>query len=136
MSDLSVTAASCIAGSDAVIDLAHNAGETITAGQAVCLNSSTKWVKADADSATALLRTATGIALNGASLDQPLAVQKGGSITLGATLTANTSYFLSNTAGGICPLADVGTGEYLQLIGIATSTTVLKLSLLATGVAN
>jgi len=132
MADLSVTPASCVPGSDARTQQGI-AGETITAGMAVYKAAATgKWMKADAEAHTAL-----GIALTGSSLNQPIVVQTGGDLTLGATLTANTPYFLSGaTAGGICPIADVGTGEYLQEIGIAISTTVLRLTLTSTGVAN
>lgn len=137
MADISITGTNVISVGGATIDRSHNAGETITAGQAVYLDSTAKkWKKADSNSATAEVRTAAGIALNGAVLDQPIGVQKGGDITIGATLTANTAYYLSDTPGGICPLADVGTGEYLQLIGESISTTVLRLSFLTTGVAN
>jgi hypothetical protein len=136
MADLSITAASVVRGANART-VVGDAGEAITAGQAVYKSSSTgKWMKADADSAIAEARSATGIALTGSSLNQPIVVQTGGEITIGATLVANTSYFLSSAAGGICPLADVGTGEYLQLIGIAKSTTLLDISFQATGVAN
>ena len=136
MSDLAITAANCVPASTVAIK--HGvAGETITAGMAIYKASATgKWMKADSDSATAEARTATGIALCGSSLNQPISYMESGDVTLGATLVANTSYFLSNTAGGICPLADVGTGEYLQLIGIATSTSVLRVNMTATGVAN
>lgn len=133
MADLTVTAASCVKGSDAVTEDGL-AGETITAGQAVYRAADGLYYKADADGATALIRTARGIALNGASQYQPLQIQKSGSLTLGATLTAGVTYYLSNTAGGICPLADVGSGEYFHIIGIAMSTTVLKMALSYSGV--
>lgn len=136
MADLSITAANVLAGAGAKTELG-TAGEAITQGQQVYQASDTgKWMKADADSATAEARTARGTALCAASASQPIVVQKSGDITIGATLTANTAYYLSSTAGGICPLADVGTGEYMQLIGLAISTSVLRLSYLATGVAN
>lgn len=136
MSDLAVTAASVVAGSGASI--VHGTfGETVTAGQAVVKNPTTgKYVKSDSNSATAALRSVDGIALNGGAADQPCAVQKGGEITIGATLTANTPYALSDTAGGLCPLADVGSGEYFTQIGIAKSTSVLILDIRSTGVAN
>jgi len=126
MSDLSVTAANCVPGADARLE-AGFAGETITAGMAVYKASTGLWMKADSNSATALARQATGIAMCGSSLNQPITVQKSGSLTLGATLTAGTAYYLSDTAGGICPVADVGSGEYVDLIGVATSTSVLQL---------
>lgn len=134
MADLTITAASVVKGANARIDRNGYAGETITAGQAVVKNSSGFWVKADSNGSSSI-RAATGIALNGASQYQPIDVQTEGSITIGATMTAGVAYYLSDTAGGICPVADVGTGEYAQVIGIATSTTVLKLTLAASGVA-
>jgi len=136
MSDLTITAASVVKGAGARIDRNGYAGETITAGMPVYKASTGFWMKADSNSATALARTAIGIALNGASQYQPIDVQTEGEITIGATLTANTTYYLSDTAGGICPLADVGSGEYTEIIGVAKSTTVMLLVLKATGVAN
>ncbi|MFA5897934.1 MAG: hypothetical protein WC829_02355 [Hyphomicrobium sp.] len=127
MADLTVTAASCVPGADARLETG-TAGETITAGMPVYKASTGLWMKADSNSATALARQATGIAMTGSSLNQPIVVQKSGSLTLGATMTAGVAYYLSDTAGGICPVADVGAGEYVDIIGIATSATVLKLS--------
>ena len=127
MTDIVVTAANCIAGTDAVRDIG-TAGETLTAGKAIYYSASTaKWMLADSNAATAEARSAKAIALNGASLNQPVSVQKGGSITIGATLTPGSAYYLSDTPGGICPVADVGSGEYVGLIGLATSASVLAL---------
>lgn len=135
MADLSVTAANCLQNSNAVVE-DGTAGATITAGQAVYLDVSTRtYLLADADHATAAARQPRGIALNGASLGQPLKIQMRGDITLGATLTPGTTYYLSNTAGGICPVADVGTGEYFCTIGIAKSATVLAIGINYSGVA-
>ena len=134
MVDITITAASVVAGSNAVRD-SGSAGEAITAGQAVYRSSTTnKWMLADSDSATAEAKKATGIALNGAALNQPLTVLKSGDITIGATLTAGTAYYLSNTPGGICPVADVGSGEDVCLLGLAKSTTVLAVAIQSPGV--
>lgn len=135
MTDIVITAANVLAGSNATID--HGtAGATITAGQVVYRDSSDKkWKLADNDSATAEIREATGIALNGASNGQPIAVQKAGPITVGGTLTAGVSYYLSATPGGICPYADIASGNYVCLLGMSTSTSVLKLDITYTGVA-
>lgn len=129
MADLVVTAASVVAGSDSTT-VSGTAGVTITAGQAVYLDATTgKWALADADSATAAQRRAAGIALNGAALNQPIRVLTSGDITIGATVTAGVAYYLSGTAGGICPVADIGTGEYVCLVGIATSASVLRVGI-------
>lgn len=134
MSDLSITAGSVVKGANALVEHLH-AGETITAGQALYIDTSTKlFMKADANAGTAAARQATHIALNGASLNQPLCAQKAGDITIGATLTPGTTYYLSDTPGGICPLADVGSGEYFCIIGIAKSATVLSIGFNYSGV--
>lgn len=133
MADITVTAASVIAGGDATIEHGR-AGATITAGQVVYKEASSgKFKLSDTNSATAEVKNAYGIALNGASDGQPLAVQKSGNITIGATVTAGTAYYASETPGGIQPAADVAT-EHVAFLGLATSTTVLKLGIINSGV--
>lgn len=134
MADITLTPANVVAGSDSSA-VTGVAGETIAAGKAVYLSSTTKkWMLADSNSATAEARKAKGIALNGASLNQPVAIHKAGDITIGGTLVAGTAYYLSDTPGGICPLADVGAGEYVCLLGLAKSTTVLAVDIQFPGV--
>jgi len=134
MADLVITAASVVATSGSR-EIEHGrAGATITAGQVVYKASNGKYALADNDSATAAAKTPRGIALHGASDDQPLAVLTGGEITIGATLTAGMDYYLSSTAGGICPRADLASGDYVVLIGMAKSTTVLAVDIQAPGV--
>lgn len=140
MTDLSVTAASCVPGSNSN-QVQGIAGETIAQGKAVYKSSSTgKWMLADSNAASAEARGSdvsnVGIALTGSSLNQPIVVHKSGDLTLGATMTAGIPYFLSDAPGGVCPIADVGSGEYVVQIGIATSTTVLAVKPVYTGVAN
>jgi hypothetical protein len=114
MADLTITAASVVSGTGAVIE-AGIAGETLAAGKAVKKNSAGKWMLDDADDAP--LSYGSGIALNGAALNQPVDVQTNGNITLG-TGTEGVPYFVSPTAGGICPLADISTGDYVKIVGI------------------
>jgi hypothetical protein len=129
MANLTITAASVLADSASNRETGV-AGEAVTAGQAVYLASATrKWMLADADSGTAEARKATGIALNGAALNQPLAVLKSGDVTIGATLTPGTAYYLSDDPGGICPLADVSGGDYICLIGLAKTAAVLTVAI-------
>lgn len=135
MSDLSITAGSVLPGAGAVTEDGL-AGAAITAGQVCYRDTDGSYKLADSDAASALIRTPRGIALNTAGIGQPLRIQKQGEITIGATVVANTQYYLSNTPGGICPLADVGTGEYMATIGVAKSTTVIIINFAYTGVAN
>lgn len=134
MADLTITPASVVAGKSARVKHGTS-GETITAGKAVYkASTSRKWMLADSNGTPAEARAASGIALNGASLNQPLAVLESGDVTIGATLTPGVAYYLSDTPGGICPVADVGTGESVCLLGIAKSATVLGVSIQAPGV--
>lgn len=135
MADLVITAANVIAGTGARKE--HGtAGATITAGQSVYLDSATNSYKlADCDSATAAVRSAAGIALHAASSGQPLSVHTRGPITIGATVTQGVAYYLSATPGGICPVADLGSGDYPTILGIATSASVIEIDIQASGVA-
>lgn len=134
MTDIVITAASVAAGTGAVIERG-TAGGTITAGQVVYKDAADgKFKLADNDSATAAARNPYGIALNSASNGQPLAVIRSGDLTAGGTLVAGTAYYLSGTAGGICPLADVTSGHDPILLGLAKSTTVLHLDIQDPGV--
>lgn len=135
MADISVTASPVLAASDATTEHGR-AGATITAGQVVALNTTTgKLVLADADGAAGIDRP-RGIALNGASDGQPLAIVKSGDVTFNAVLTAGVSYFLSPAPGGIAPRADVLTADIVTHLGIAKSTTVLALDIQYSGTAS
>ncbi len=135
MADLSITAANVVRGSSSQTE-AGDAGATITAGQVVYRDSSDgKYKLADSDSATAAVRSPRGVALNGASDGQPLTILKSGDVTIGATLTPGVSYYLSDTPGGIAPYADLATGDYPVIIGIAKSASVLAVKFNEAGVA-
>lgn len=134
MSALTITAANVVPGSDARIDRTHYAGASITRGQVVYLASDNRWALADDDSATAAAKIPGGIALNDAAAGQPIDVQTSGSLTIGATMTAGLVYYLGATAGAIVPVGDVTTGQNPAIVGISTSTTVLKLAFAASGV--
>ena len=133
MADLSITAASVVAASDATTE-AGTAGATITAGQVVYKEASSGQYKlADTDSATAEVRVPRGIALHAASSGQPLKILTKGGITIGATVAVGIGYWLSGTAGGICPVADVAAGDYPAFLGIGTSTTAIKVNITESG---
>jgi hypothetical protein len=128
MANLTITAANVVAGDGAVTE-AGISGEAITAGQAIYKSSATgKYMLADSNSATVEARRARGVALNNAAANQPLDVLRSGDLSLGAVLTAGTAYYLSDTPGALCPVADVGAGEYVCLIGLARSTSVLSVN--------
>lgn len=135
MADLSITAANVLSGAGAQIAFGK-AGAAVTAGQTVYQDPADQRFKlADCDNASAAVRAVSGIALNNAANGQPLAVQYDGEITLGAVLTAGVTYYLSPNPGGIAPIADILSGDYPTVIGVAESTSVLRLGILAAGVA-
>lgn len=132
MTDIAITAANVKAGGNARLETGK-AGATITAGQVVMKDTAGEFVLADADDTS--LDEAYGIALHASSEDQPLTVLLPGSdITIGATLTPGTSYFLSATAGGICPVDDLGAGDRVIFLGIAKSASVLHFRPIDSGV--
>lgn len=134
MADLTITAASVVAGSNAR-KTTGVAGAAITAGQVVYYDSTTGTYKlADTDSATSGVRVPAGIALHAASTNQPLTIQTAGDITIGASILAGVAYYLSGTPGGICPIADVASGDYTAIIGMGISTTVLRIDIQAPNV--
>ncbi len=135
MADITITAANVVSGSPARV-AKGTAGATLTAGQVVYLDTATSSYKlADNNSATAAVRSPTGIALNAAATGQPVSVHMSGPLTIGATVTGGVAYYLSDTPGGICPVADLTTGEYPTIIGIATSASVLDVKIHESGFA-
>jgi len=134
MADISITAANVklVSGPTEQVP----AGATLTAGQVAYLEASTSKAKlADNDSATAEVRAIRGLTLNGAAADQPVSLAKNGAIVdVGAVLTAGVDYYLSGTPGGICPRADVTTGDDPVRVGIATTTSYLLLDFADPGV--
>lgn len=135
MADLVITAANVIAGAGANLENGY-LGVAVTAGKALYKAAADGlWYLADNNSATAAARQAMGIALNGGGVGQPVQVLLSGPVTIGATLTPGVAYYLSDTAGGICPVADLGVGEYVCFIGLATSASVIDVAIKYSGVA-
>ena len=129
MAALSITPASVVAGGPIVTG---NAGATLTAGQVVRKNTSDQWVAAVNDSAANA--AAFGVALNGGAVNQPIAVQTSGPITIGATVGVGKVYVLG-TAGGIIPVDDIAGTEFITNIGVGASASVLTLMIVPSGVA-
>jgi len=109
-------------------------GATITRGQVLYLNSSLRYVLADASSATTA--AVAGIAVtdgtNGGIMKVAMA---GARINIGATTIAGTPYVLSATAGGICPYADLLPTEIPNLLFWGTGTATVRLVLSLSSVA-
>jgi hypothetical protein len=108
------------------------AGGTITAGQTLRRNTSGQFVVSSDDSA---VNAATaGIALNGASANQPVDYQNGGLIDMGATVAIGKVY-VQSTSGGVAPVDDIAGGEFVTILGVGTAANRLKIGIVQSGVA-
>lgn len=135
MADLVLTATAIVKTATTKVEYGMFAGEAIIAGEVVYRDPSLGTVfKADADSATAAARTVRGFALNGGGIGQPIAVAYGGSLTIGAVMTKGLVYCLSDVAGKIRPVADNASGDFVSLLGVASSTSVLDININNSGV--
>lgn len=137
MADLTVTAASVLPGTASDCDFENGtAGEALTAGQSVYkLSTDSKFYKADAN-ADSTKSVGVGVALNSALVaGSPVRVQKRGKYTCGATVTVGAVFVFSATAGGIAPVADLTTGWYTGIFGVAASTTEIYLNPFPSGYA-
>lgn len=131
MADLSVTASSVVPQAGATIK-SGTAGEAISAGELVYLNTTTNTI--DLADANALASAAVvGIAVCSAATGQPVSFVSAGPVALGSILTAGAVYVLSSTAGGLAPVADLSSTEYTSIIGVASSATVLNVKINNTG---
>ena len=130
MADFSITATNVVAplsSSGQPPKTAGVAGETITAGQALYRKSAdSKLWKAQCDG-TAEEASFVGIAINGATAGQTVTYVASGSLTMGSAFAAaGKTVVVSSTAGGIAPIADLTTGNYLSIVGYTTSASVLE----------
>ena len=126
--DITITAANVLQGSGAVTD-EGTAGGTITAGQALYADASDLDSRGEGKLKPAIHSASAsaafvGIALHGASDEQPIEYLKKGNITIGGTVAVGEPYYISGNAGGIAPDADIGAGDYVPLIGIGISARV------------
>jgi hypothetical protein len=125
MSNLSITAASVQVAS--TIPLTRGvAGATIAAGDALYVDTSDSNKMKLAVATSAAAAVFAGIATHAALAGQPILYIPAGAITIGATLHVGTIYVVSATAGKICPAADLVAGNYVTIIGMPSSTTVLE----------
>lgn len=135
MAAITITASNVVPQSGAAI--AHyKAGEAITAGQAVYVDTNNMVKLADVDlSATAA--SVLGVAVSSASAaGQWVAVCTEGPVAVGNVLTAAKVYVAGATGGAIHPIADLATGWRTSIVGYATSATTLYVKPVNSGIAN
>lgn len=120
-------------GTDTIIRQG-TAGATITAGQSIYLDAATTMWKLTDANLSSTTGVAKGIALNGASSGQPIAVAVGGHLTCGFTATVGKIYVTSANAGGIAPVDDLASGWYTGVLCVGLTSTTVGLVLYTSGV--
>jgi hypothetical protein len=128
MADLSQTATSVVGLGER---LTGTLGGTVAAGNAVRRQAAGTWVVST--NASAAGSQVDGIALSGGAVGQPFTYQKAGNINLGATLAAGAIYVLS-VDGAISAVNDVATGDYVTVLGVGLSTSLMKMGIIVGGV--
>jgi hypothetical protein len=111
-------------------------GGTLTAGMPIYIDTSASNVIKACRANAAGTANCDGIALTGSSTGQPVTYASVGDIDLGATLTVGETYCVSDAAAGaIVPIGDLGSTDYVTILGVATTASNLKLDILNSGTA-
>ena len=112
------------------------AGAAVAEGDVIYKNSAGKYVPGQAVG-TSPEEAVSALALTAASGDGKYfaALTAAGKVgTTGTPFTQGVSYYLSPNAGKVCPLGDLSTGEDIVLVGIASTTAILDLLFIITGI--
>lgn len=131
MADISQTAGNVAIGASTTRTQIVQVGEAVTQGQPLYQDATnSKYYRCDANDTAAKARVAA-IALTAAALDGFALVALPGSgpgrslVNLGATLTVGEIYVISSNVGRIAPEADLATGHYVTVLGVATTAALL-----------
>lgn len=140
MANLTITASSVAVSTNAKISrLPLIAGEPLTEGcMAYLKTSDRKYYKTDANLSAEASGYGTAVVFvvtPASGADAGFVGIESGPVTVGATLVQGETYALSRTAGLICLVSDLVSGDYSTTIGVASSTTVLDLNIQASGYA-
>lgn len=130
MANITQTAANVGIGLGTVPTKLVQFGGTVTQGQPVYRGSTGKYLPADANDGVEK-SVVTGIALTPGVLDSfgimalPSTSPGASLVNLGATLAVGQTYAVSATVGAIAPIADLTTGQFITILGVAVSASLL-----------
>lgn len=132
MADLTIVADDVLVSGPALIT--GIAGEAITPGDLVYVKAAdSKLYKAH--SGTAAAADADGVAVNSAAIGQPITYTPSGNLTTGGDVVVGQVYVVSATAGKICPDTDLEGGDYVTVVGIGKTTSLVQLLFVPAAVA-
>lgn len=129
MAAVSITASSFVPSSRAKYKQNGNciSGEALTSGCPVRKNAAGVYVKCQADAADEYEAEGLCVQTVGTGVRFDLLISDP-ALAIGGTVTKGTAYAVGATAAGtIEPLADIGSGEFMHVIGVAVSSSVLAL---------
>lgn len=133
MAALTITTTAVIPSTGATF-LEATAGEAITLGDVIYQKASdSKFYKADVD-LSAEAATVIGIAVATVNIGGRALIQTGGLLAFGAILTKGLVYVAGATAGKINPVADLASGWYTSILGVAYDASTLKIGIFNSGV--
>ena len=135
MADLTITASNVLAAATATQVRIVSGTTTLTAGQAVYKDTAdaNQYKACDADAAASA--SCDGIMLNTANDGQPAMIVTAGTLTVGAGVTVGIVYCVSVNPGGICPVTDLGSGDYVTVVGVGIAATQIMVDIINSGVA-
>jgi hypothetical protein len=104
-------------------------GGNVTRGQPVYLDTADSKYKVADNNVAALNAGSAGlaIAMSDGGNNQPGVVLEGGDWTAGGTVVVGENYFLSATAGGIAPAADLASTHFVSHLGVGISASVIRM---------
>lgn len=134
MADITITAADVLKTTTTAVTEGI-AGGTITAGMPVYIDTAASGVLKACDADVAATSVCAGIALHSAASGQPIKYAYSGSLTISAVMTVGQIYVVSTTAGGVAPYADLASGDFVSILGVASTSSNLILSINNSGIA-
>lgn len=137
MADVSFTATAIKAGTGAVKVQGQLGEAGITQGMALYQKASdNKYYKAHCETSAATAQVA-GFALGGGGTNQWISILTEGDMTcdnVSLSAAGSDGVYILSASGLICPAADGAQNDYLTVVGVATTTTNLKVKIIASGV--
>lgn len=134
MADYTVTPGNVLSSTGASKET-RVAAVAILAGQVLARDATGKMILHDTNDVEPV-NVAVGVALHGSLPGQPITYARSDpDFQPGFTLVTGDTVIASANPGGMCPESDKAAGWFITQMGIATSTSKMKLQIVASGVA-